>query len=272
MAMLCLSSCTTRTATASSTIHRTTSSRLVFGMRRGGDNYYMLDVTSTNKTAAQGLSGYRTTPEFGSVLVVADRCSGSTCHYGHPDQCTDAGSADRWWRLRHVSRRGSAHPEHRLISRVPTYRHAGSGYRRNRVWRAGKNVGVTQGLIVLSNMTRARSRRRVRVHRYERTTVTRTGCTPPILAARSGVSTSPAATRQTGLVTGGVIAQLGAEGPWRHIRGACGYATLLYDTPDVAMFKRQKAGPALSLLINIGTGYRAHPLDNSAGGSLLLAA
>ena len=64
-----------------------------------------------------------------------------------------------------------------------------------------------------------------------------------------------------GLVAGGVIAQLGAEGLKNPTPGD---TRRFYTTPDVAMFT-DKRQDRRYLAINIGTGYRAHPLDNSAG-------
>lgn len=62
------------------------------------------------------------------------------------------------------------------------------------------------------------------------------------------------------LVTGGVIAQFGAEG-----LSSPGEAETrrFYTTPDVAMFEDRKQQRRY-LSVSIGTGYRAHPLDNSA--------
>ncbi|MCH5375133.1 MAG: hypothetical protein JJ992_14265, partial [Planctomycetes bacterium] len=61
------------------------------------------------------------------------------------------------------------------------------------------------------------------------------------------------------LVTGGVIAQLGAEG-----LGSPGLADTrrFYNSPDVAIFNDNLQNRRF-LAINIGSGYRAHPLDNS---------
>jgi len=62
------------------------------------------------------------------------------------------------------------------------------------------------------------------------------------------------------LVAGGVIAQLGAEG-----MGSPGPEDTrrLYTTPDVAIFNDNHQDRRY-LSISIGSGYRAHPLDNSA--------
>jgi type IV pilus assembly protein PilY1 len=62
------------------------------------------------------------------------------------------------------------------------------------------------------------------------------------------------------LVTGGVIARLGAEG----IDSPTAADTRrVYNTPDVALFL-DTAQNRRFLSINVGTGYRAHPLDTSA--------
>jgi type IV pilus assembly protein PilY1 len=62
------------------------------------------------------------------------------------------------------------------------------------------------------------------------------------------------------LVTGGVIARLGAEG----IDSPSAAETRrIYNAPDVALFL-DTAQNRRFLSINVGTGYRAHPLDTSA--------
>ena len=64
----------------------------------------------------------------------------------------------------------------------------------------------------------------------------------------------------TSLVTGGVIAQLGAEG----IAAPTPEQTRrTYNSPDVALFV-DTAQNRRFLAVNFGTGYRAHPLDTSA--------
>ena len=64
----------------------------------------------------------------------------------------------------------------------------------------------------------------------------------------------------TSLVTGGVVAQLGAEGIASPTPGD---TRRIYNTPDAAMFV--DAGQNRKFIsVNIGSGYRAHPLDTSA--------
>jgi type IV pilus assembly protein PilY1 len=63
------------------------------------------------------------------------------------------------------------------------------------------------------------------------------------------------------LVRGGVIAQFGAEG---QSNPTPAQTRRFYTTPDVSMV-RDKHRQSRYLAISIGSGYRAHPLDNSAG-------
>ncbi|MCZ6840060.1 MAG: PilC/PilY family type IV pilus protein, partial [Alphaproteobacteria bacterium] len=62
------------------------------------------------------------------------------------------------------------------------------------------------------------------------------------------------------LVTGGVIAQLGAEG-----LAAANFADTrrFYTTPDVSIFSDRNENKRF-ISLSIGSGYRAHPLDESA--------
>jgi type IV pilus assembly protein PilY1 len=62
------------------------------------------------------------------------------------------------------------------------------------------------------------------------------------------------------LVEGGVIARLGAEGV---DSPSAGDTRRVYNSPDVALFL-DTAQNRRFLSINVGTGYRAHPLDTSA--------
>lgn len=64
----------------------------------------------------------------------------------------------------------------------------------------------------------------------------------------------------TSLVAGGVVARLGAEG----LENPTAADTRrFYNSPDIAVFKDQRQNRRF-ISINIGSGYRAHPLDLSA--------
>jgi len=62
----------------------------------------------------------------------------------------------------------------------------------------------------------------------------------------------------SGLVTGGVIGQFGAEGS---ASPAVADTRRIYNSPDISIFQ-DKARRYIA--VSIGSGYRAHPLDNSA--------
>jgi type IV pilus assembly protein PilY1 len=63
-----------------------------------------------------------------------------------------------------------------------------------------------------------------------------------------------------GLVAGGVIARLGAEGL---VRPKAADTRRFYNSPDIAVFQDTRQNRRY-VAINIGSGYRAHPLDLSA--------
>jgi len=221
---------------------------LVFGMRRGGDNYYMLDVSNKDRPI---LKWIKTFPEIGqswSAPVVAKldiNAPGLTNVHdavlvfgGGYDSVHDA----------------AAHPSTADVEGASI--HMLNLVTGDEIWRAGRDVGAD---LQLPMMTRAiPSRIRVIDLNGDQYADRMYAADLGGQVWRFDISNGKAPYE---LVAGGVIARLGAEGigspgPWDTRR--------FYTTPDVAMFS-DKRHDRRYLAVNIGTGYRAHPLDNSAG-------
>jgi len=220
---------------------------LVFGMRRGGDDYYMIDVTDPD---APSLRWTKTLPEFGqswSTPSVA-RIKVSSAAQTSPQKAVLVlgGGYD-------TAHDSAGHPA------TPDAEGAGifmldleTG---DQIWRAGQD-GFAD--LSLTRMTRSIPSQ-IRV-----IDLNGDGYADRMYAADLGgqlwrFDISNGLTPDK-LVAGGVIAQLGAEG-----MASPGAADTrrFYTTPDVAMFT-DKRQDRRYLAISIGSGYRAHPLDNSA--------
>jgi type IV pilus assembly protein PilY1 len=220
---------------------------LLFGMRRGGDTYYALDVTDKN---APKMLWQKSLPGFGqtwSTPVVA--------RVDIDDLSLNTDKA--------VAIIGGGYDS---VHDTPTFTEAsdleGAGiYMLDiqtgaEIWRAGTDVGAD---LQLPNMTRSFPTS-VRVIDFDGNRVA-----DRLYAADVGgqiwrFDLFPGQT-PANAVSGGVIAQLGVEGlggtptPMETRR--------IYNSPDVAMFEDSVAGRRY-LAVSIGTGYRAHPLNNDA--------
>ncbi len=220
---------------------------LVFGMRRGGDNYYMLDVTDKNTPKLRWI---RTFPQFGQTwsAPVAARLKVSSSAVTSPDDA--------------VLVMGAGYDTvHDQTTHPSTIDGEGAGIfmldleTGAELWRAGNDSGAD---LRLERMTRAIPGR-IRV-----LDMSGDGFADRMYAADLGgqiwrFDISNGKVPST-LVAGGVIARFGAEdiaspGPAETRR--------LYTTPDVSMF-RDLTQDRRYLAISIGSGYRAHPLDSSA--------
>lgn len=220
---------------------------VVFGMRRGGDRYYMLDVTDPDRPY---LKWIKTFPEFGqtwSSPSVAKVKINSASAKSAQDAVLIMGAG---YDTTHDT---ASHPD------SPDLEGAGifmldleTG---DLLWRAGPDAFAN---LALDKMTRSIPSR-IRVIDFSGD-----GYADRMYAADLGgqiwrfdIKNGKA---PNNLVTGGVIAQFGAEG-----MSSPGDADTrrFYTTPDVAMFEDKKQQRRY-LSVSIGTGYRAHPLDNSA--------
>ena len=220
---------------------------LFFGMRRGGDTYYALDVTDKN---APKLKWVRTYDELGQSWspATAAKIDINSASQTSPEKAVLVLGAGY-----DTVHDAPAHPS------APDVEGAGivmldveTG---DMIWRAGRDASAN---LTLPNMTRSIPAK-IRV-----LDLTGDNYADRMYAADLGGqiwrfdiknSESP-----NNLVAGGVIARFGAEGvafptPAETRR--------FYTTPDVAMV-RDRLQDRRYLAVSIGSGYRAHPLNNSA--------
>jgi type IV pilus assembly protein PilY1 len=220
---------------------------LIFGMRRGGDNYYAVDVTDKN---APKFKWARTFPELGQSWSppVAAKVSVNSLNVTSADKAVliMGGGYD-------TVHDQAIHP----IS--PDAEGAGifmldieTGAR---LWYAGADAGAD---LVAPKMTRAIPAR-VRV-----LDMTGDGFADRMYAADLGGQIWRFDIRNGNtpdkLVAGGVIARFGAEGL---ATPTAADTRRFYTAPDVSLFRDLKQDRRY-LSISLGSGYRAHPLDSSA--------
>jgi type IV pilus assembly protein PilY1 len=220
---------------------------LLFGMRRGGDSYYALDVTDKNSPK---LLWKKNMPAFGqtwSAPVVA--------RVDIDDPGLNA--------LQAVAIVGGGYDsvhDTAKFTEAPDLEGAGiymldlkTGAE---IWRAGTDAGAD---LRLPNMTRAFPSN-IRVIDLDGNRVADRMYAADVGGQIWRFDLFPGQVPASA-VTGGVIAQLGVE-------GSGGIPSLaetkrIYNTPDVAMFEDPVESRRF-LSVSIGTGYRAHPLDNNA--------
>lgn len=221
---------------------------IVFGMRRGGDRYYMLDVTNP---ASPSLRWVKTFPEFGqtwSTPVVAKVKINSGLVSSPQDAVLILGGG---YDTAHDT---ASHPDSPDLEGAGIYMldlETGGV-----VWRAGRD---TYADLTLDKMTRSIP------SRISVIDMTGDGYADRMYASDLGGQIwrfdITQGMQPNQLVAGGVIARLGAEG----ITSPTDADTRrFYTTPDVAFFE-DKRQQRRYLSVSIGSGYRAHPLDNSAG-------
>jgi len=219
---------------------------ILFGMRRGGNSYYALDVT--NRTAPR-LLWKVTNPVMGE--------SWSTPVVARMDINVSGLNADKAV----VVLGGGYDTVHDTTYHPTAPDGAGAGVHildlvsGTELWRAGPDGGAD---LALSRMTRAIPNE-IRVVDLDGN-----GYADRMYASDLGgqvwrfdISNGQS---PSGLVAGGVIARVGAEG--------LGSPTLaetrrFYNSPDVSVFTDNVLDRRF-LAISIGTGYRAHPFDLSA--------
>ena len=220
---------------------------LIFGMRRGGNNYYALDVTDKNAPKLKWIKNY---PQFGQTWSppVATRMVINSPDATGPDHAVLVIGAGY-----DTTHDQAGHPS------TPDAEGAGifildleTGAE---IWRAGSDMDAD---LKLASMTRSIPTG-IRV-----IDMSGDGFADRMYAADLGgqiwrfdirANKTPAE-----LVTGGVIARFGAEGT-----GASGPANTrrFFATPDVSMFTDPHSQNRY-ISVSIGSGYRAHPLDKSA--------
>jgi type IV pilus assembly protein PilY1 len=219
---------------------------ILFGLRRGGNTFYALDVT--NKNAPQLLWDV-SLAEFGESwsTPVVTRIDIDTAGLNAEKAVVVIGGG---YDTVHDTGEHPANPD-----AVGAGIHILDLMTGNRLWRAGPDIGAD---LALSSMTRAIPNR-VRVIDFSGD-----GFADRMYAADLGGQILRFdilnGEQPDALVTGGVIAQIGAEG-----LGAPTAADTrrFYNSPDIAVFT-DNVQQRRYVSINIGSGYRAHPFDLSA--------
>lgn len=220
--------------------------QLIFGMRRGGSNYYSLDVTDRNSPR---LLWNANLPEFGeswSSPVIARIDVGSVT------QNTDKAV---------VVIGGGYNTVHDTSSHPVSPDVTGAGVHMldlktgAELWRAGADLNAD---LVVTNMTRAMPNE-IRVIDFSGD-----GFADRMYASDLGGQVwrfdvfngqAPAT-----LVTGGVIARLGAEGL---ATPAAADTRRFYNAPDISLITDNNQQRRF-ISVSIGSGYRAHPFDLDA--------
>lgn len=223
---------------------------IVFGLRRGGNSYYALDVTNQNSPK---LLWNVTYPEFGqswSAPVIAKIDS------------TEPGLNSQ----QAVVVIGAGYDSTHDTAAVPDIDDGeGAGifmldlHSGATIWRAGIDA--------LANLTLnlpGRAMTRAFPTAIKIIDINGDGFADRLYAADVGgqiwrfdiISGNPADT----LVTGGIIAQFGFEGS---TTASTEGPRRIYNSPDIALFTDTQQNRRF-IAINIGSGYRAHPLNTSA--------
>jgi type IV pilus assembly protein PilY1 len=222
--------------------------QLIFGMRRGGNTLFSIDVTNRN---APVLLWDVSLPDFGetwSTPVVAKiKLDPTTVTQNGDDAVVVIG--------------GGYDTVHDTATFPASADGVGAGVyfldlkTGDELWHAGRDAGAD---LQLASMTRAIPNE-VRV-----IDLSGDGYADRMYATDLGgqilrfdISNGKDASN---LVTGGVIAQLGAEGLGSPTAGD---TRRFYNAPDVALIT-DKFQQRKFLAINVGSGYRAHPFDLSA--------
>jgi type IV pilus assembly protein PilY1 len=217
---------------------------IIFGMRRGGDSYYALDVT--NRNAPEVLWRF-SSPEMGqswSTPTVARIAIDSGAQNADDAVVVIGGGYDNV----HDT---LAHPAAADTDGAGVYMlDLKSGAV---LWRAGSDIGAN---LQLASLTRSIPTK-IRV-----VDISGDGYADRMYASDMGGQVLRFDIRNgqvpASLVTGGVIAQLGAEG------NSVGNADTrrFYNSPDISIFNDNIQNRRF-IAISIGSGYRAHPLDTT---------
>jgi len=219
---------------------------IVFGMRRGGNSFYALDVTDKD---APELLWIATDPQFGqswSTPVV------TRVDVDHPGQNSDnavviiGGGYDSVHDTRtHPTVSDAEGASIHMLDLVTGAE----------LWHAGRDTSAD---LELTSMTRSIPNQ-VRV-----IDINGDGMADRMYASDMGGQLLRFDIRNgqppSSLVTGGVIAQLGAEGL---STPSDADTRRFFNAPDVSIFTDRKLNRRF-IALSIGSGYRAHPLDNGA--------
>jgi type IV pilus assembly protein PilY1 len=223
---------------------------IIFGMRRGGSSYYALDVTDKN---APQIKWRISTPDFGQTWSRP-----TVARVNMNDLGLNSDKAV-------VIFGGGYDTAHDTMTHPSTPDTKGAGIyfvdlqSGNVLWRAGRDAGAN---LQLADLTRSIPTQ-IRV-----IDLTGDGYADRMYASDMGGQVlrfdifsgkSPNGTGTDALVTGGVVAQLGAEGLGSP---AVEDTRRFYAAPDVSIFNDNVQNRRF-IAISLGSGYRAHPLDDS---------
>lgn len=219
---------------------------ILFGLRRGGDSYYALNVTNPDVPELMWNATFPNSGQSWSAPVVTRIDIQNEVQNAEKAVVVIADGYD---------------PVHDSAAHPATDDTVGAGIRfldlesGNLLWRVGRDVDAD---LRNAQMTRAMPSR-VRV-----LDLSGDGLADRMYAADLGGQVWRFdiynGNTASALVEGGVIARLGAEGLGAP---AAGDTRRFYNTPDVAIFT-DPLQDRRYLAISIGSGYRAHPFDLSA--------
>lgn len=224
---------------------------IIFGMRRGGESYYALDVTNKNSPQLLWTNNFIEGGESWSAPVVARMDINSVSQNVDQAVVVVGGGYD-------TVHDTTAHPLAADGSGAGIYiLDLISG---TQLWRAGADIGADLQLAVSGREMDRAIPNEVRVIDLsgdgyaDRMYATDLGGQVWRFDVTNGQDPS-------NLVTGGVIAQLGAEG----LSGTPGAAETrrFYNAPDVSLITDAQQQRRY-IAVSVGSGYRAHPFDLSA--------
>lgn len=221
---------------------------LVFGMRRGGDDYYALDVTNRDVPKLLWQASF---PAFGQTWSAP-----TITRVDINDSALNAEKAV-------VIIGGGYDSVHDTPTFPGTVDVEGAGiYMLDlvtgvEIWRAGTDAAAD---LQLAGMTRAFPTR-IRAIDFDGNRIADRMYATDVGGQVWRFDLFPGEVPATA-VAGGVIAQLGAEG--LNINNLTAADTRrIYNAPDIALFNDPVENRRF-LSISVGTGYRAHPLNNDA--------
>ena len=229
---------------------------VIFGMRRGGNAFYSLDVTNKNNPVLNWVQSY---PEFGqswSRPVVA-RVDMDTNLFSSQNADSDPTTEDR----KAVVIVGEGYDTvHDTTGWPATADNVGAGismldlFTGDRIWRAGRsNADLTVTEMTRSIPTAVRAIDFSGDGFIDRMYAVDIGGQVLRFDLTQGLTPADA-------VEGGVIARFGGEGS---ASAGDTNARRFFNAPDVSIF----VDPVLNrrfIAIGVGSGYRAHPLDTQA--------
>jgi type IV pilus assembly protein PilY1 len=223
---------------------------IMFGMRRGGDAYYLLDVTDRNNPVVKWRVSV---PGFGQTW---SRPTVARIDMNEPSLNNDKAV---------VIFGGGYDTVHDTIDHPATADAKGAGVfmvdleSGNVLWRAGADGAAD---LQIPGMTRSIATQ-IRVidlngdDLADRMYASDMG--GQVLRFDIFRGNAPDGTGVNALVTGGVVAQLGGEGT---NNPTIAESRRFFSAPDVSIFN-DNAQNRRFLAISLGSGYRAHPLDDS---------